>query len=163
MILKAIVFGMAILAGSTFHSVLPDQAQGTLSYQGKTKKTTVELTSVALISGPDIMDASQKFRRLIFSTADISAKIKSCATMGCVDDGFEGLQLDLVEGPRYNYWLSLNGQMTQYSGTCPPEALKLTTNTPERLAGSFTLPGGSAGGPVIQVTFDAKMVKKFSK
>lgn len=163
MFLKTLLFVATLMMGSASRPVLPDQAQGTLSYQGNTKKTTVTLTSVALISGPDLMDASQKFRRLIFSTADISAKIKSCATMGCVDDALEGLQLDLVEGPRYNYWLSLNGQMTQYSGTCRPEALSLTTNSPDRLVGSFTLDGSSAGEPVIKVTFDARMVKKFSK
>jgi len=99
MVLKALVFVIASVLNSASPPALPDQAQGNLSYQGKSKKTTVALTSEALISGPDLMDASQKFRRIIFSTADISAEIKACATMRCVYGAFEGLQLDLVEGP----------------------------------------------------------------
>lgn len=163
MALKALVIVIAVALHSASPLVLPDQAQGTLSYQGKSKKTTVALTSVVFVSGPDPLDASQKFRRLIFSTADISAKIKSCAIMSCGYDDLEGLQLDLVEGPRYHYWLALNGQMTQYSGTCRPEALKLTINSPDRLMGSFTLDGSSGVGPTIQVTFDAQLMKEFDQ
>jgi hypothetical protein len=140
-----------------------DGAKGTLAYKGKTKNASVVLTSAYLITGPDFMDKSVRFRRLVFSTKDISSQIKACATLGCVDSAFEGLQLDLVEGPRYNYWMVLDGQKIQYSGTCAPGALTLTTNKADHLVGTFTLDASGAGGPNIKVAFDTKLAKSFAK
>ncbi len=39
----------------------------------------------------------------------------------------------------------------------------LTTDTPTRIAGTFTLDQQASGGPVVQVTFDAPIVKTLGK
>ena len=62
--------------------------------------------------------------------------------------------MDLDAGPRLNYWLVLNGQKTQYSGTAKPETLKATANTPERVAGKLNIDDSKAGGGKIDIDFD---------
>jgi hypothetical protein len=44
-----------------------------------------------------------------------------------------------------------------------PASVKLTTNTPTRLAGTWDLDATAAGGPVVHVTFDAALVKELKK
>jgi hypothetical protein len=53
-----------------------------------------------------------------------------------------------------------NGQAIQYSGTADPASLKLTTDTPQRVAGKWDLDASGAGGPVIRVEFDATAIKE---
>jgi hypothetical protein len=70
------------------------------------------------------------------------------------------MTVDLDAGPRLNYWISLNDQRVQYSGTAMPVALKLTTDTPTRLAGKLTIDDTAAGGPKIDVDFDTPLVQE---
>ena len=101
-------------------------------------------------------------RRLILSPKDIGGKIASCAKMSCVDgDLDEGLEVDFVEGPRLNYWLVMNGQKIQYSGTEPKESLASTATTRKKIAGTLRFDKTAAGGPKVDVTFDAPQVKEF--
>ena len=42
-------------------------------------------------------------------------------------------------------------------------ALKLTTDTPQRLAGKLTIDDSAAGGAKASIDFDATMLKEFTK
>ena len=101
--------------------------------------------------------------RLIFTEVDIEAKIKSCAVMNCADPLIEGIQVDLDAAPRILYWVNLDNQMVQYSGTSTLEALSLTTESATRLAGKLHIHDSAAGGPTLDVTFDTPILKTFTK
>jgi hypothetical protein len=140
-----------------------DSVSGTVTYQSKSGSIVVSVKNVYLVKGLDAVD-KKVFRRLIFTSADLGAKINACADMSCADSGLrEGLEVDLVSGPRMNYWFVGNDQRVQYSGSARPEALKLTTDTPQRLAGKLTIDDSAAGGAKISIDFDATMLKEFSK
>ncbi len=57
----------------------------------------------------------------------------------------------------------LNDQLVQYSGTVEPAALKSTTDSADRLAGKLRIDDCSAGGPTIDVEFDAPLLTSCSK
>ena len=146
----------ALAAGGT--------AKGTLTYKAKTGPITVAPKFAYLVKGPDAVDAGKVIRKLIFSTVDLGSKIDACKTMSCTDaDLGEGMTVDLDAGPRLNYWVVLNGQRIQYSGTEPPASLKLTTNTPQRLAGTLAFDGAAAGGAQVAIEFDTPLVKEMAK
>ena len=116
------------------------------------------------MKGPDAIEPGKIIRKLILSTTDLGAKIDACKTMSCTDaDLGEGLTVDLDAGPRLNYWVVLNGQRIQYSGTEPPASLKLTTDTPQRLAGTLAFDGTAAGGAQVAIEFDTPLVREMAK
>src|SRR6185295_19730452 len=93
------------------------------SFAGETKgtlphpKATVALKYSYFVKGPNSLDPKKTIRRLIFTGADIGAKIQACATMSCIDGALtEGVMVDLDQGSRLNYWMVLNGGLVQYSG-----------------------------------------------
>ncbi|MGH8798689.1 MAG: hypothetical protein ACREX7_00475 [Casimicrobiaceae bacterium] len=138
-------------------------ASGTISYQSKAGSVVVGPRHAYLVKGPDTVTGNT-VRRIVLSVTDLAPKLRSCATMMCGDgDMSEGLTIDLDAGPRINYWFVANGQRIQYSGTAEPASLQLTTDTAQRLAGRLTLDGRTAGGPQIQVEFDAALLKVFTK
>jgi hypothetical protein len=55
------------------------------------------------------------------------------------------------------------GELVQYSGTAEPASLKLTAETPQRLAGKWDYDDSAAGGPRVQIEFDAPLVKEITK
>lgn len=140
-----------------------DVGKGKLVYKTGSKSFDMNIKSAYFIVGPDGFDSGKKIRRLIFTTNALDDKIKSCGAMNCVDQYIEGMQVDLDAAPRLLYWVSLNNQLVQYSGTAQNEFLTLTTDTPDRLAGTLKLDQSASGGPVVDVTFDAKLVKTFAK
>lgn len=143
---------------------LEDKAKGTLVYKGKSKTFNVAIKYVYLVEGPDSFTPSERFLRLIFSAKDISKEIKAAKIMRNTDTALtEGFQIDLVKGPRYNYWMVLNDGLVQYSGTIPPANLVTSANSATRIAGTFKQDNAVAGGPTIDVTFDATLLKKFDK
>lgn len=147
---------VALAAGGT--------AKGTLTYRAKSGPITIAPKYAYLVKGPDGVEPGKTIRKLIFATVDMGAKIEACATMSCTESGLgEGMTVDLDAGPRLNYWVVLNGQKVQYSGTEPPAALKLTTDTPLRLAGTLTMDGERAGGPQVAIEFDTPLVKELTK
>jgi hypothetical protein len=88
----------------------------------------------------------------------------ACNNMMCSDGGIgEGMTIDLDAGRRLNYWVVGNGQRVQYSGTAEPATLVLTVDTPQRVAGTFTVDDRAAGGPQVRVEFDASLVKEVTK
>jgi hypothetical protein len=136
-------------------------ANGTLTYKSKGAPITVALKYVWLVKGPDAMDPKVTIRHLIFSATDIGAKVAACKTMSCTDaDLGSGMTVDLGSGPRLNYWVSLNDQRVQYSGTAMPDALKLATDTPGRLAGKLTIDDSAAGGAKVDVEFDVPLLQE---
>jgi hypothetical protein len=152
-------------AGATLVSstAWADSASGTVTYQSKSGPIVVNVRNVYLVKGPDAVD-KKVFRRLIFTPADLGAKIKACAQMSCSDNDLrEGLEVDLVGGSRMNYWFVGNDQRVQYSGSVRPETLKLSTDTPQRLAGKLTIDDSAAGGAKVSIDFDTTMLKEFTK
>lgn len=138
--------------------------KGTLNYKAKTGNIAIAPKFVYLVKGPDAFDAGKTIRHLIFSTTDLSAKIKACGTLSCTDDGLgNGMTLDLDSGPRLNYWVVLNDQRVQYSGTEPTASLKLTADTPTRLAGALKFDGAPMGGPFVDIEFDTPVTKEVTK
>jgi hypothetical protein len=139
-----------------------DSASGSVNYQSKAGPVVVNVTNVYLVKGPDAM-SGKPIRKLIFSAKDMNAKVNSCATMSCPDGDLDtGMTVDL-DGPRLNYWVVGSGQRIQYSGNAKPDALTLTTNTPQRLAGKLVIDDSAAGGAKVNVTFDATLQKEYAK
>ena len=135
--------------------------KGTLTYKAKGAPVTIALKHAWLVKGPDAVEPKTIIRHLIFSATDIGAKVAACKTMSCTDaDLGSGMTVDLDAGPRLNYWVVLDNQMVQYSGTAAPAVLKLTTDTPTRLAGKLTIDNVAAGGPKVDVEFDVPLLRE---
>jgi hypothetical protein len=137
-----------------------DGAKGTITLQSKKGKVNVEVRHAYLMKGPDMV-SGKPIRRLVLSAADVSAALKKCDNMSCADGGIgDGMTIDFDAGTRLNYWAVGNDQLVQYSGTVARAAVKLTADTPQRLAGTVTIDASGAGGPVVSVEFDAALVKE---
>ncbi|MBC7892401.1 MAG: hypothetical protein H7Y12_09325 [Sphingobacteriaceae bacterium] len=139
-----------------------DEVTGTLTYQSAGKTYTLAIRHVSFVKGPDAVEPTKRIRRLIFSNTDFSATLKASPTLAKADGKLtEALEVDLDAGSRLNYWLVLNDQRVQYSGTEKLAALTLRTDTPTRLAGTLRFDGTPAGGPQVDVTFEASLLKEF--
>jgi hypothetical protein len=139
-------------------------AKGTLTYKSRSGVITMAPKYAYLVKGPDAVDTSRMIRHLILSPTDLGAKIEACTTMSCTDSGLDsGMTVDLDAGPRLNYWVVLNDQRVQYSGTEPLAALALTADTPARLAGRLVFDGAAMGGPQVDIEFDAPLLKQMLK
>jgi len=116
-----------------------------------------------LVVGPDAVDPKKTIRRVVFSATDIGAKLKACAKMSCTDGSVdEGMTIDLDNGPRINYWVALNGQRVQHSGTLEPKALASSASDARRVAGKLAFDQSSSGGAKVDVQFDAPLAKAFT-
>lgn len=157
---------MVLLAAAAFLPVAAtaDPASGTINFQSKGGPIVVNVANVYLVKGPDAV-SGKTIRQLIFTSADVGAKLQACASMMCAGGNVtEGMTVDFDVGPRLNYWLAGNGQKVQYSGTAKPdETLKLTADTAQRLAGTLTIDDGATGGAKVNVKFDATLAKQFTK
>ena len=150
---------LAVVAGS----VLAGNAKGTATYKGKAKVVTVTFAHAYLMKGPE-MGNGPVIRRLVLSATDVSAALKSCENMMCSGGGIrEGMTVDFDAGPRLHYWFVADGQTIQYSATADRAAAKLTTDSPTRLAGTLAIDATTAGGPKVEVEFDASLVKELKK
>ena len=156
-VLGALVCAVALLAAPV--SAADGEAKGTLSYKGK----TLALRHVYFIKGPDEVDTKKIIRRIILTGTDVEAKLRACRTMSCVGGQIlEGIEIDLDAGPRLNYWLTLNNQLVQYSGTARPEVLKVAGQDPKRLAGTLAIDDTAAGGPKVDAEFAAALLKEIT-
>ena len=82
--------------------------------------------------------------------------------MSCVSGALEeGMTVDFDAGPRLNYWIVMNGQRVQYSGTAEPSNFTASTDEAGRLAGTLKIDDAGAGGGKVDVTFDAALTKEF--
>ncbi len=157
------VIALGVAAAAFTGPTWADSVSGTIAYQSKSGPLAVTVKNVYLVKGPDAV-SGKTIRRLVFSSADIGSKIKSCAAMSCSDaDLGEGMTVDLDAGPRLNYWFVANDQRVQYSGTARPETLKLATDSAQRIAGKLTIDDTAAGGAKANIDFDAGLFKEFAK
>jgi hypothetical protein len=133
-------------------------AQGTLVY--KTRSATLKYAW--LVKGPYLEDPSKTVRRLILSAKDISAELQACKTIMCADGQVtEGMTVDFDVSRRLNYWVALNGQKVQYSGTVTPDAFAARANDGGHLAGKLVIDDVAAGGPKIDAEFNVTLFKEF--
>jgi hypothetical protein len=133
-------------------------AKGTVTYKGR----TADIKFAYLVNGPDMVSKAT-IRRLILSTKDLGAKIAACKTISCTDgDLDDGLSINFDSGPRLNYWMVMNGQKIQYSGTLKPEVLKTSVSDAKKMAGKLAFDDTGPGGPKVDVEFDAPLVKEVS-
>ena len=138
-------------------------AKGTVTYKDRSGPIAITVKHAYLVRGPDYI-SGKTIRRVVLSVADVGAKLSECASMMCSDgDIGEGMTIDFDVGSRLNFWFVGNNQLVQYSGSADPASLKLTTDTPQRLAGKWDFDGSAAGGPKVQVEFDAPLVKEITK
>ena len=162
--LLASLAGMAAVALNCSAVAAGGTATGTLTFKSKVGVITMAPKFAYLVKGPDAVDPGKTIRHLILSPTDLSAKIEACTTMSCTDSGLgSGMTVDLDAGPRLNYWVVLNDQRVQYSGTEVPASLTLSADTPARLAGKLVFDGAAMGGPLVDIAFDAPMLKVMSK
>jgi len=152
------VLVLALAALTRVDVTMANEATGTVNYQGK----TATFKYAYLVTGPDAMDQETIIRRVILSETDIASDILACTTLGCSTDNLnEGMTLDLVDGPRLYYWVVLNGQLVQYSGTEETSSLAATRDEPGRVAGTLNIDDTESGGPKIEAEFDAVLLKEF--
>lgn len=161
--LVSVVKCLLIAAGLMSFVGSGDSSQGHLIYSAGKKTFKLSLKYAYFVTGPDAFDGQKIIRRLIFTEKDIALKIKECGVMNCVDPLIEGIQIDLDAAPRLLYWVNLNNGLTQYSGTQVTEAMTLSKDTQEALAGTLNFDNSAAGGPVVDVKFEATRIKAFSK
>ncbi|MEP7184047.1 MAG: hypothetical protein ABI886_17865 [Betaproteobacteria bacterium] len=133
-----------------------NEAKGTIAYKAR----TTALKYAWLVKGPDSMDPKTTIRMLILSADDIGAKLAACKTMSCAGgEVTEGMTVDFGAGPRLNYWVAVNGQKVQYSGTARPEVFAAKANDAGRLAGKLAIDDAAAGGPKFDAEFDVTVLK----
>jgi hypothetical protein len=160
--LAVVIFALAGLPAPTANAD-PGAATGSISYRSKAGAIVVSPKYAYLVKGPDTV-TGKVVRRIVLSATDLAPTLKSCTTMMCGDgDMDEGLTIDLDAGARINYWFVANAQRVQYSGTAEPSSLRLSTDTEQRVAGAWRLDARRAGGPEVQVEFDAPLLKVFTR
>jgi hypothetical protein len=153
---------ISILAILSF-TVQQENSKGSLVYKGNKKTYNVELKYAHFVTGPDSFDPDKKIRRLIFTSSSLESRIKTCEVMSCVDRYIEGIQVDLDAAHRILYWVNLNDQLVQYSGTAALDAISISSQSDDRIAGRLQIDNAAGGGPVVDVTFDAALIKSFAK
>ncbi len=145
----------ASLAGSVSAA---DTGSGNIDYKGR----TAALKYAWLVTGPSDMEPGKQVRRLILSASDIGGKLQACKTFSCTDgEVTEGMTVDFTGGPRLNYWVALNGQKVQYSGTARPAVFTAKADDAKHLAGQLAIDDVAAGGPKVTATFDVTLAKDF--
>lgn len=150
-----------LLASAT--AIVVASAKGSANYTSKKGPVTVTFKHAYLVKQPE-MGGGKPIRRLVLSVEDVTPALKACKTSMCTDGGIgDGMTVDFDSGPRLNYWFVANDQLVQYSGTVEPSAAKLTTDTPARVAGTLKFDAAGAGGPTVDVTFDANLTLEVTK
>ena len=152
----AMSIAVLLVAAAFAPPAISGDAKGTVVYKGR----SAEVKYAYLVKGPDAMSKAT-IRRLILSTKDLGAKIAACKTMSCTDSDLDdGLSINFDSGPPLNYWMVMNGQKVQYSGTLKPEVLKTSASDGKKMAGKLAFDDAGAGGPKADVEFDAPLVKE---
>ena len=147
-----------LFAGIITTAGAADTATGTINYKGR----SAAFKYAWLVTGPSDFEAGKTVRRLILSTTDLGPKLQACKTFSCTDgEVMEGMTVDFTGGPRLNYWVALNGQKIQYSGTAPPATFTARADEPAHLAGKLAIDDVAAGGPQLAADFDVTLLKDF--
>ncbi|CAG1007270.1 hypothetical protein BURK1_03383 [Burkholderiales bacterium] len=150
---------LALALAATF-AVTPSRAEpakGTVTQGGR----SAAIRHAWLVTGTDVVTNSA-IRMVVLSATDLGAKLEACATMSCVSGLVEdGMTVDFDAGPRLNFWVSLNGQRVQYSGTERPAAFAATASDAKRIAGRLVIDKSASGGAKVDVEFDAPLARAF--
>ena len=153
-----VLAGLLLAAAIATVTHAADTAGGSLHYQGR----SVAFKYAWLVTGPSELEAGKTVRRLVLSTTDLGATLQACKAFSCTDGTvMEGMTVDFTGGPRLNYWIVMNGQKIQYSGTARPDAFAARANDPGRLAGRLAIDDTAAGGPKLDAEFDVTLLKEF--
>jgi hypothetical protein len=135
-----------------------DNANGTLTVETEARPARVEVAHAYLVSGPDSFDPKKMTRRIVFTRADERAAIEACDDVGCATLSLgDGMTFDVGEAGMASWWGHVRPM--QYSGMSG-SALKLSADTAERMAGTFTV---DTTGVKASIVFDATLVKAFAK
>jgi hypothetical protein len=139
-------------------TVAADSASGSIDYHGR----SIRLQYAWLVTGPSDFEAGKTIRRLVVSATDIGARLQACTTFSCTDgEVMEGTTVDFTGGRRLEYWIVMNGQKVQYSGTAQSDTFAARTDEPGRLAGRLAIDDTAAGGPKLDIVFDIPLLKGF--
>ena len=151
------------LAAMIFFSATPalaagsDSAKGTLTVETENKPASVELAHAYLVSGPDTFDPKKTTRRIVFTKTDERATIEACSDVSCATvSSSDGITVELGDEPAASWWAHVRPM--QYSGMSQTGDLKLSTDTAERVAGTFKI---GTSGVKTSIEFDAALVKTF--
>ena len=150
----------AFLAFATIPAIAADTANGTLKMTSEGKPVSIEMNHVYYITGPDSFEPTQSTRRLIFTTEDARAGIDSCETASCAMTSIgDGMTVELeADSPMARWWVHV--PPTQQSGMGNASILSLSTDTPERVAGTLTI---DSLGIDTTITFDVGLVEAFDQ
>lgn len=157
----ALAIGALLQAASP--ALWADSAKGTVTYAAKSGPVSVAIKHVYLIKGPDAISGKMG-RQLVFAATDMTDAIKKCDNVSCATGTLEsGITAELDIMPPVAFWFVTNGQRVQASGVAKRESLKLTADTPQKMAGKWNYDGSGAGMPKVDVEFDVTLLKEFAK
>jgi hypothetical protein len=144
------------LAWSAHAVAAEGKVTGTIQHKGK----TVTLQHAYLIAGDNY---GNKVRRVILSAVDIKDKITASTSLSSAGAKLrEGISFELDESmPFVGYWMVHSDQSVQISAPLDAKKFATTTSTPQRVAGTVKFDESASGGPKVDVTFDATLVKEF--
>lgn len=153
LIMLACIFSTShVLAGGA------STAKGKLSVEGPDKTLSVTITHAYYITGIDRFDETRTVRSIVFTADDQHAALEECEDLSCAMlSSSDGLKIDLDQSGMINWWAHI--APVQYSSMAGADALVLSVDKPDRLAGTFKL-GGSSTAAIIE--FDASLAKDFS-
>ena len=132
------------------------QAIGTVKYKDK----TVTLQHAYLIAGDN---HGSKVRKVILSAVDIKDEITAATSLMSAGAKLrEGISFELDDSmPFVGYWMAIADQSIQVSAPLDKKLFATTTSTAQRVAGKASFDQSGSGGPKVEATFDAALLKEF--
>lgn len=153
------LFALGLVAAAV-PALAADTAKGSLKMTAAGNPVSIAIHHVYYITGPDSFAPKQTTRRLIFATQDTRAAIDACATASCAMTSIgDGMTVELeVDTPMARWWVHL--PRAQQSGMGNASMLALTTDTPQRVAGTLTI---QSLGVDTRISFDAELIRAFDQ
>ncbi len=132
------------------------EAIGTIQYEGR----TVTLKHAYLIAGDNF---GSKVRKVILSAVDIGDRIAAADSLSSASGKLrEGIAFEFDETlPFVGYWMAIDDQSVQVSAPIDRAVFTTTTSTADRIVGKVAFDKSGAGGPRVEVSFDAALLKEF--
>lgn len=156
------VTAMLLVAPPSIQAAGVNTASGTLTMQSADKTLKIDLTHAYYIIGPDPYETDKTIRSIVFTAADQRDAIEACKDTRCIGTlRIDFLRLDLDDDPRIVHW-AVHIDPASFSGGATGSALKLDTDSADRLAGTLKMDSADkkqAG----TIKFDASLVKTFAK
>lgn len=171
------LFAVGILLVASVSAQAADKAAGKVGYE----PNSATIKYGWLVRGPDIyVDTGPKgdlydpknptMLRIIFSATDIGDKIKECVNLSCAMEALtDGMYLDLsdqklkIAGQPVDdipYEIRLTAGDTKFNSGTKKGNLKLSTKTPDHLAGTLHMVE-FADNVKVDVSFDLTVIKAF--